>query len=581
MSLIRKHWFPISCVVIILIAAIIRLYQLGNVPGSLYWDEAAMLVDAKSVAATGQDMHGRSWFQVMFPSYGDYKLPVYIILSSVSVLILGASEFALRLPSALAGIASVALAGAISTQLLPDMSKLRRRLTALATMLVVAVTPWSVTFSRTAFEGHLAQFWVGSSVFLLLRFWEYKWVRYVAAILGAVATYTYFSVRFIWPVLFFGVGIWFLWRFFMDTNTWKESLNMRNLFLECIHVVLPFLLFVLLLIPMFQSPLYEASNTLRFSTTSILKGEYALESNQLRELAGNAFIDRGFFHRHWLLLRAFLDNVADFVDPSYLFLTGDPNLRHGTGQHGVFLLIFAPFFVLGLLEFSKKKQFLPSLFLLILWWMVSLIPGAVPEETPHALRTLNALLPLSIIIGMGISSAFEWSRKQRPHVRISTWITASVLLLISVSQFLITYFTAYNVYSASYWQAGYQEAAVVMDSNISELDRIYTRAADNRLFLWYLAYGTTTPEEYQKFPTTTFRITDTDGIFYEEKLPRNDGAISPDIDSFGILEDYEPDPIEDTITEITDSGSFAVREQIPISDYTGADRYQLLIFERK
>ena len=62
----KRFWIIFS--IIILVAVFLRFYQLGEIPVSLYWDEVAMLVDAKSVAATGMDMHGRAWYQVMYPS---------------------------------------------------------------------------------------------------------------------------------------------------------------------------------------------------------------------------------------------------------------------------------------------------------------------------------------------------------------------------------------------------------------------------------------------------------------------------------------------------------------------------------
>jgi hypothetical protein len=56
-------------------AAFIRAWQLGSIPVSLYWDEVAMLADARVVAETGKDIHGLPTTHFIFPSYGDYKLP--------------------------------------------------------------------------------------------------------------------------------------------------------------------------------------------------------------------------------------------------------------------------------------------------------------------------------------------------------------------------------------------------------------------------------------------------------------------------------------------------------------------------
>ena len=65
--------------------------------------------------------------------------------------------------------------------------------------------------------------------------------------------------------------------------------------------------------------------------------DYALESNILREQAGNTFFSRFFYHRHFLLLKQLARNYTDFFSLNTLFMQGDNNLRHSTGTHGLFL----------------------------------------------------------------------------------------------------------------------------------------------------------------------------------------------------------------------------------------------------
>lgn len=201
----RLIWW-LAALGVLLLAVVLRCTQLGQVPTGLYWDEVAMLVDAKSVAETGRDMHGRVWYQVMYPSYGDYKLPVYIWLASLTVKVFGVSAWALRIPSAIAGILTVVATGWCASLAWSITEKKRSAAWAgtigLATMAVVAVSPWSVMFSRTAFEGHVGQLLLTLSVIVQLLSLRWRWLRFVSPMIGALATYTYFSVRFVWPVVF-------------------------------------------------------------------------------------------------------------------------------------------------------------------------------------------------------------------------------------------------------------------------------------------------------------------------------------------------------------------------------------------
>src|SRR3989344_5582438 len=93
-------------VLIIGLAAVLRLVGLGSNPPSLYWEEAALGYDAYSLWRTGKDYHGNSFPLVAFPSFGDYKPSLYFYVAAPFVGTLGLSEMAVRLPSALAGLLS-------------------------------------------------------------------------------------------------------------------------------------------------------------------------------------------------------------------------------------------------------------------------------------------------------------------------------------------------------------------------------------------------------------------------------------------------------------------------------------------
>lgn len=501
--------------VIVILGAVLRLYDLGHIPVSLYWDEAAMLVDVKSVAATGHDMHGNSWLQALYPSYGDYKLPVYIWLASSLGAVLGAQEWVVRLPSALAGIGTIILGGAIAYELCQRLgsrsSTKFARILVPVTMLVIAIAPWSIMFSRTAFEGHLGQFWLGLSVWCLLRSrTKWQWLV-VAAILGAVATYTYFSVRFVWPPVFVGYFLLFQypsWWPKLSRGQWLSAV--KNIALTG---VVPIVVFGLLLLPMTHSPWYAESNRFRLSTTSVLSNDQLiLQSNVYREMAGNTPLDRLVFHRHWLTGRELAQNYADHLSLNFLFMTGDPNLRHGTGQHGLFLLVFLPFFLWGLYGlYDTQKRIL---LFLVIWWLAALLPASVPETTPHALRSLNALLPLALIIGWGLGLAYEWwGSIKNQLIKLVLGVGLTVVMFVSVLQFCQYYFTIYPAASATEWQQGYKEVAQAVSRMKGEYPA-YVNIFDDRFYLWLMAFGPYTGSDFTQWPSQGFQFKEFDRIYF-------------------------------------------------------------------
>ena len=485
-----KRQFWLGFVFILILSFFLRFYKLGQIPVSLYWDETAILLDAKIVSRTGHDMHNNSWLQVLFPSYGDYKLPIYIWLASLSVKFLGVTELAIRLPSALTGLATIVLAGYISRELFFKLADKKKDYLQLATMLVVAISPWSVMFSRTGFEGHLGQLILTLSIWIILKARKKQWLILLSPILGALATYTYFSVRFVWPVIF--ISTTFL---ILKKKAWKWLLP-------------ALIIFWVLLLPMIKSPLYAESNKFRYSATSVLNAhDYPIQSNQYRELAGMNLIDRILFHRHWLMARELIKNYADNLSLNYLFLTGDPNLRHGTGEHGLFLLIFLPILLVGLYDLFKKQRF--ELLILIIWWLIALLPASVPETTPHSLRSLNALVPISIILGFGLTSLAE---KKSQFLKFIT----ALLIFGSVFTFSYHYFTQYGADSAYNWQDGYKEMALEINQALPHVADVYIDEFDDRFYLWLLAYGDFTPEEIQAMPKENYKIKEIEKITFHE-----------------------------------------------------------------
>ena len=61
---------------IIILALILRFYQLGRTPVSLEWDEVAIGYDAYSILKTGRDQYGK-FLPLTFRSLDDYKPPIY------------------------------------------------------------------------------------------------------------------------------------------------------------------------------------------------------------------------------------------------------------------------------------------------------------------------------------------------------------------------------------------------------------------------------------------------------------------------------------------------------------------------
>jgi len=103
-----SFWPNLLLVLILLLAAFLRLWNLAHYPSGLNADEAAIGYNAYSLLETGKDEHGDPW-PIHFKSFGDYKPGLYFYLVLPLVKLLGLNIWAVRLPAALLGILSVLL----------------------------------------------------------------------------------------------------------------------------------------------------------------------------------------------------------------------------------------------------------------------------------------------------------------------------------------------------------------------------------------------------------------------------------------------------------------------------------------
>jgi mannosyltransferase len=124
-------WWPLAALT--LLAAVLRLSTLGQ--QSFWYDEAFTPVHV---------LHPSLWATLRSVVHTENTPPLWYVIAWVDARVLGTGEVALRLPSALAGIATVPVAWAIGRELTA------RRATAIATAAFVAVNPLLVWYSQEA-----------------------------------------------------------------------------------------------------------------------------------------------------------------------------------------------------------------------------------------------------------------------------------------------------------------------------------------------------------------------------------------------------------------------------------------------
>lgn len=454
---------------IILLAAFLRFYRLGEVPPSLYWDEASLGYNAYSVLKTAHDEHGKFLPLTNFAAFGDYKPPGYIYLSVLSVAAFGLNEFAIRFPSAFLGVLTVMLSYLLAKKLFENET------VALLTTFFMALSPWHLQFSRGAFEANVGLFFSTFGIYLFLKFAKDNPLYIFPSALSFLAgMYTFTGQRLFIPFILAILAIQF-----------KKELS-KNLKIVTITALLSAILFW----PLFTFVTQTIEGRLRFDEVTIFKDlEPINESTRFRELDnfswwGNIIHNRRLFYAH-----QYLTHYFDAFNPSFLFFKGDINPRLSIQEVGELYLFDLPLLLAGIYFLFNNKQ--KYRFLIVAWLLISPLGPATARETPHALRMIHILPTFQLIGAYGFYSLLKLASFKKWAVIIS-----AIIIVFSLYYYLHMYYLHWPRNFSGEWQYGYKEAVDLVEERYGKYDHVVITTGLGRPYIYFLLYMQFDPEKY-------------------------------------------------------------------------------------
>jgi len=468
--------------IIVCAAFFIRAYQVGINPPAISWDEASIGYNAYTLLTYARDEHGRFLPFDTFAAFGDYKPPVAIYLTVPFIAVFGLNEFAVRIPSVLAGTVTVWLFYLLAQELFRKSSK--RESVGLIGSALLAITPWHVMLSRAGFEANIACMIVTAGVVLSLKALRDSRYLYVAWLPFIVGMYTFNSARYAGPALAFPLFIAALRTYGI---TRKELVRGVVIAVLCLLPLVPHLL--------------SRESRLRFEEVSIFTDlRTVLTSNSRRGVDGNTAWSGIIHNRRIGYAREYLVHFLDNLEPRFLFIKGDGNPKFSIQDTGQLLIVSMPFFVYGLLMLFSE---VPVSGWLLVWWLVTAIaPTAVARETPHALRIENALPFFIFASAYGLVS-FHAAFKSRP-VRNAV---ALGLLTMFIGNFMFFWHNLMTHYPKEYsgeWQYGYKQAIELAMREKAHYDTIVLTESIGRPYIYALFYEKYDLKKFEKTKDASF-----------------------------------------------------------------------------
>lgn len=477
--------------IILIFSAVLRIWNLGSIPPGLTPDEASLGYNAYSILKTGRDEYGEL-FPIIFKSFGDYKPGLYVYLTIPFVALLGLSEFAVRLPSALAGVTAVWLLYKIVELLLrkqkhhPQITN-HKSLASIAALLL-AISPWHIHFSRGAWEANLSLTLTLAGILLFLKSLKNAKFLIHTSIFFSLTLLTYQGAKLSTTIVIITLIIVF----------WKE-------FIKIIRDNLPAVVQTTVVALIITSPILLSlfqGKTGRLEVFSILSYRRPQEQIQTIVKQGEETVgglSYSLFHSEGLILkRSILGRWFNHFSTRFLFFEGDwQNLRHSAPNHGMLLLSDLILLIIGFIVLVRRKSRV-SMFIL-LWLILAPLPAALSRDQVHAVRALNMVIPLTIISAIGLEEILRFIKMVKNSLlHYSYFMLLIATILGAMIYFLDSYFVHLPIHNAKYWFYGYKQAVTAITPIQNDYKYVIFQQSYDQPYIYFLFYQKYDPSKYQK-----------------------------------------------------------------------------------
>ena len=429
----------------------LRTYKLDIYPLQINQDELSNIYDGYCIAETGADRWGVK-APIILKGFGDFdnRPPLYSYLTAISVKIFGYSIISGRMPSAIIGCISLVLLFLVA-------QKIGGKSYGYICLLLAALSPWHLLFSRIAHEGAaLPPFFLILTLYLLIIARESGYKNWLIGLLGltvGLSTNAYQSTKIIFLLISIAICI----KIFFKTN---RNYSKAGIFIFCTFLgALPQVLALILYPDRF----------------------FARAADQL--------IPFSFSFNFFKILAV---NILSNFDPRYLFLSfGEFNNL----TIGRLLLVEVAYFYIGIWFFYKlfMKNNVIDIKLIYAFLFISLLPAAITQDNPHSLRTSVSVLLFPLFTGATIY-LFLKKLEQFKLGKISAVVMGLLIILNS----------AYNIQayvkSMPMRGQGQQYGQVAMLKKMKEYDQhfenVHIQLYGAFQYLFVASYCGITPAEY-------------------------------------------------------------------------------------
>lgn len=458
--------------VIIILAAALRFWQLGVVPAGVTHDELGYIYNAYSIATTGKNVFGEFLPLFTWMNQGGWPfLPVPIYFSIPFFLLFDLSVTVGRLPSAILGVADVLLIYVLIRQIFNKTSL------ALLSAFFLAISPWHLHLSRSAYDPNFGLFFYLLGIVLFIYEVKNKKLPIfsVAAIFFAI--FSYRGMNPIFPGLIV-VLVWYGITF----------LNMSRKQLAVFFINVGFVALIVASVVLINGKEYTAEA--RFWEDPKMQEKI---DTDIREAQGPLFVRRFFLNKPMHVINKLRENYIRAYSPEFLFLYTEPSKIYSIWSRGRIYFLDIVFVILGVAYLYKISKHRAS-FLLTLF-LIGGLPGML-GGFPYTARNffLSALLPVFSAAGVLFLLRII-AFKQLKIIVIVVLVTSYMYVFGS---YLFDYYGRYALYGGEAWAKSLKDVSLLITENKEKYDKIIVGQATFGDLIQYSFYAKISASYVQK-----------------------------------------------------------------------------------
>lgn len=461
---------------ILLLSIFLRVWKLDSFPISLFGDEVDLGYQAYSILKTGKDYLGNPW-PVSFKSFAEYRLPLNIYIDVPFVAVFGLNEMGVRLPNVIAGVFSV-----VGIYLLTRLIFGQR--VGLISAFLMSISPWHIFFSR---QSNDATILVPLTIFGAWAFVKglksYRFL-FVSAVFLSLTFYAY-AVGALFTTLL-GSFLLVVFR--------NEILRYRIRRLLGVA-----LLVVVILIPYINLYISGRASE-RFTKVAVSADSKILEDIVQRQSENPAFLTKVFRNKNAIFVSETVKNYFQAFSTEFLFINGDPILRHSVGGFGQLHFYDALLILVGLvaaiLAFWRAES--KSIFYVFVlgWLLIAPIASSLTQHGgEHAARLIVFLPPIIILASLGLDRILGSMEKIWARLALGVVV---FLMVINSAGYFYRYFVEWPKDSWRFWHAGYKETLSFVKSIDAKFERIYLNNTYEPMLVRFLFWYKYDPAIFQK-----------------------------------------------------------------------------------